>query len=53
MVSIARFSCCAAPGNPANSRAKARRSAWLLGAVAVLFYVGYMVWIFIRTSSGG
>ena len=33
--------------------AKARRNAWLLGGVAVLFYVGYMVWIFIRTSSGG
>ena len=40
-------------GEDAARLAKARRSAWLLGAVAVFFYVGYMVWIFISTSSAG
>jgi hypothetical protein len=32
--------------------AKARRNAWLLGGLAVLFYVGYMAWIFIRSNGG-
>jgi hypothetical protein len=32
--------------------AKARRNAWLLGGVAVFFYVGYMAWIFIRAGGG-
>jgi hypothetical protein len=32
--------------------AKARRNAWLLGGVAVCFYVGYMAWIFIRAGGG-
>jgi hypothetical protein len=33
-------------------RAQARRNAWLLGGLAVFFYVGYMVWIFIRSNGG-
>ncbi len=40
-------------GEGAARAAKARRNAWLLGAVAVFFYVGYMAWMFIRASSGG
>jgi len=28
--------------------AKARRNAWMLGGVAVFFYVGYMVWMYVR-----
>ena len=35
-------------GEGAARAAKARRNAWLLGAVAVFFYVGYMAWMFIR-----
>jgi hypothetical protein len=31
---------------------KARRNAWLLGGVAVFFYVGYMAWIFVRAGGG-
>jgi hypothetical protein len=30
--------------------ARIRRNAWLLGGLAVFFYVGYMVWIFIRAG---
>jgi hypothetical protein len=37
-------------GQDAARAAKIRRSAWLLGGVAVFFYVGYMVWIFIRAG---
>ena len=32
--------------------AKIRRNAWLLGGLAVFFYVGYMVWIVIRAGGG-
>jgi hypothetical protein len=32
--------------------AKARRNAWLLGGVALFFYVGYMAWMFVRGSGG-
>jgi hypothetical protein len=32
--------------------AKARRNAWLLGGLAVFFYVGYMAWIFFRSNGG-
>jgi hypothetical protein len=31
---------------------KVRRNAWLLGGLALFFYVGYMVWIFFRASGG-
>ena len=33
--------------------AKVRRNAWLLGAVAVLVYFGYIAWMAVRASSGG
>ena len=33
--------------------AKVRRNAWLLGAVAVLVYLGYIAWMAVRASSGG
>jgi hypothetical protein len=39
-------------GEDAVRAAKARRNAWLLGGVAVFFYVGYMAWIFIRAGGG-
>jgi len=32
--------------------AKIRRSAWLLGGLAVFFYLGYMAWIVIRAGGG-
>jgi hypothetical protein len=42
----------AAPGaDDAARAAKARRTAWLLGGLAVFFYVGYIAWMFVR--SGG
>lgn len=31
-------------GTDAARAAKVRRSAWLLAGIAVLIYVGYMVW---------
>ena len=39
-------------GADAVRLAKARRNAWLLGGLAAFFYVGYMVWIFLRSSGG-
>jgi hypothetical protein len=33
--------------------ARVRRSAWLLGGLALVFYFGYMAWMFIRGASGG
>jgi hypothetical protein len=32
--------------------AKARRNAWMLGGVALAFYLGYMLWFMIRGSIG-
>jgi hypothetical protein len=32
--------------------AKARRSAWLLGGLALFFYFGYMAWIYLRAGGG-
>lgn len=40
-------------GEDAARAAKVRRSAWLLGGLAVFFYVGYIAWMLIRSSSGG
>jgi hypothetical protein len=42
-----------AAGDDAARLAKARRNAWLLAGVAVFFYVGYMVWMFVRGGVGG
>ena len=35
----------------AARRAKVRRNAWLLGAVALLVYLGYIAWMAVRASS--
>jgi hypothetical protein len=32
--------------------AKVRRNAWLLGGLALFFYVGYIAWMFIRANGG-
>jgi hypothetical protein len=40
-------------GADAARAAKVRRSAWLLGGLALFFYFGYMAWMFIRGASGG
>jgi hypothetical protein len=32
--------------------AKVRRNAWLLAGLALFFYVGYVVWMFIRANGG-
>jgi hypothetical protein len=32
--------------------AKARRSAWLLGGLALFFYFGYMAWIYLSAGGG-
>ena len=40
-------------GDDAARAAKARRSAWLLGGLALFFYLGYMAWMFIRSAGGG
>ena len=36
----------------AGRAAKVRRNAWLLAGLAVFFYVGYIVWMFIRANGG-
>ena len=33
--------------------AKVRRSAWLLAALAVSVYLGYIAWMFVHGPSGG
>jgi len=38
-------------GEDAARAAKARRNAWLLGALAVFFYFGYLAWNLFRASS--
>jgi hypothetical protein len=32
--------------------AKAHRNAWVLAALALLVYVGYIAWMFVRASAG-
>jgi hypothetical protein len=39
-------------GKDAARAAKVRRNAWLLAAVAVLVYLGYIAWMAVRASSG-
>jgi len=34
------------------TRAKARRSAWLLGLLAATFYVGFIIWNAVRAAYG-
>jgi hypothetical protein len=34
-------------------RARIKRNAWLLGAFAILFYVGYLAYYFWRSAAGG
>ncbi|HUQ51925.1 MAG TPA: hypothetical protein VM692_06870 [Gammaproteobacteria bacterium] len=41
----------AVAGTDAARAAKVRRNAWLLGGLAAFFYVGYIVWMIVR--SGG
>jgi hypothetical protein len=38
-------------GDDTARAAKVRRNAWLLGAVAVLVYVGYIAWMAVRASA--
>ena len=40
-------------GDDAVRAAKVRRSAWLLTALAVSVYLGYIAWMFVHGSSGG
>jgi len=42
-----------ADGDDAVRAAKVRRSAWLLTALAVSVYLGYIAWIFVHGSGGG
>jgi hypothetical protein len=37
-------------GTGAARAAKIRRNAWLLGGLAVFFYLGYMAWIYVRAG---
>jgi hypothetical protein len=40
-------------GADTNARAaKARQSAWLLAAVAISVYLGYIAWMAIRAAGG-
>ena len=38
-------------GADAPRAAKVRRNAWLLAGLALFFYVGYMAWMFVRSSA--
>jgi hypothetical protein len=37
-------------GKDAARAAKVRRNAWLLGGLAIFFYLGYMAWMFVRAG---
>jgi len=37
-------------GEDAARAARVRRNAWLLAGLALFFYVGYMAWMFVRSS---
>jgi len=39
-------------GDDAARAAKVRRNAWLLAAVAVAVYLGYIAWMAIRAAGG-
>ena len=39
-------------GADAARAAKMRRNAWLLGGLALFFYVGYIGWMFMRANGG-
>jgi hypothetical protein len=41
------------PGDAAARAARARRNAWVLGGLALAFYFGYMILVFVKGSSGG
>ena len=44
------------PADPRDSAAlhsKIRRSAWVLGVLAVIFYLGFIAWNFYRGLSAG
>jgi hypothetical protein len=40
-------------GDDAARAARARRNAWVLGGLALAFYFGYMILVFVKGSSGG
>jgi hypothetical protein len=39
-------------GEDAARAAKVRRSAWVLGALAAFFYLGYLAWSAFRAFNG-
>ena len=39
-------------GADAARAAKARRNAWLLGAIAVFVFLGYIAWMYLRAPGG-
>jgi len=39
-------------GEDAARAARVRRSAWLLAGFALLFYVGYLAWMYVRSNGG-
>jgi hypothetical protein len=41
------------PRDPAALHSKIRRSAWVLGLLAVTFYLGFIAWNVFRGLSGG
>jgi hypothetical protein len=49
-----RVAAAASRGNgPGGARdSKVRRNAWLLAGVAMLVYVGYIAWMFVRSAGG-
>jgi hypothetical protein len=42
-----------ADADVAGRRARARRGAWLLGGLALAFYLGYMVLMYVQGPGGG
>jgi hypothetical protein len=41
-----------ADGRGGALHARIKRNAWLLGAFAILFYVGYVAYYFLRSAGG-
>ena len=41
-----------ADGRSGALDARIRRSAWLLASLAILFYVGYLAYYFLRSAGG-
>jgi hypothetical protein len=40
-------------GRGAADAARIKRNAWILGALALAFYLGFIAWNLVRSTAGG